>query len=50
MDGKPYKAGMFALTLRQRLFSEHLGLTTQDARQDPLTDKFWEVRIHMPRY
>jgi phospholipase D1/2 len=47
MDGKPYLAGKFALSLRKRLFREHLGLlnmengSKQDVR-DPITDSFYK--------
>lgn len=43
MGGRPYKSGLFALSLRQRIFSEHLGLTTLEAAQDPVADAFWQV-------
>ncbi|ORY97460.1 hypothetical protein BCR43DRAFT_489806 [Syncephalastrum racemosum] len=46
MDGKPYNAARFALSLRLHLFKEHLGLLNvseaeQKQVQDPLDDKFY---------
>ncbi|XLR51880.1 hypothetical protein HN51_002614 [Arachis hypogaea] len=40
MDGKPWKAGKFSLTLRLSLWSEHLGLGAGEANQimDPVVD------------
>jgi len=48
MDGKPYQAGRFALSLRKRLFREHLGLLTDQSTSDtiditdPVTDQFYK--------
>lgn len=47
MDGQPYKAGKFALSLRKRLFREHLGLLTQESSpeinvDDPVADSFYK--------
>lgn len=46
MDGKPYLAGKFALSLRKRLFREHLGLLNMESEseyvQDPITDSFYK--------
>lgn len=33
MDGARYMAGRFGLSLRRRIFSEHLGLTSAEAGQ-----------------
>ncbi|MED6130321.1 Phospholipase D zeta 1 [Stylosanthes scabra] len=40
MDGKPWKAGKFSLTLRLSLWSEHLGLGAGESKQimDPVVD------------
>lgn len=47
MDGHPYQAGKFALSLRKRLFREHLGLLTQESSpdiriDDPVADSFYK--------
>jgi phospholipase D1/2 len=47
MDGKPYLAGRFALSLRKRLFQEHLGLLNMECEpeldiQDPISDSFYK--------
>ena len=47
MNGKPYIAGKFALSLRIRLFKEHLGydITKKEIPQllyDPLSDKLFD--------
>jgi phospholipase D1/2 len=44
MDGKPYKAGAFACSLRKSLFREHLGVSTEDAYcdvTDPISTEFF---------
>eukprot|EP00795_Rhopilema_esculentum_P005283 gene5283-436_t len=48
MDGKHYKAGQFAHTLRKWLFREHLGLLSDTERSvaDPISDEminFWRT-------
>lgn len=47
MDGKPYLAGRFALSLRKKLFREHLGLLQSESDSgtiidDPVTDSFYK--------
>lgn len=47
MDKQPYRAGKFALSLRKRLFREHLGLlrTENDPDMnidDPIADSFYK--------
>ena len=47
MDGKPYKAGKFALSLRKHLFREHLGLLKPSECsdinvEDPVADSFYK--------
>lgn len=41
MNGKPYKASKFALELRLRLFSEHLGVDNLSLLMDPVSDSFY---------
>lgn len=41
MDGKPWKAGKFSLTLRLALWSEHLGLPAREVS----TFHLWRVVI-----
>ncbi|CAJ2662266.1 phospholipase D zeta 1-like isoform X2 [Trifolium pratense] len=44
MDGKPWKAGKFSLTLRLALWSEHLGLPAGEVNQimDPIVDSTYK--------
>ncbi|KAK4012263.1 phospholipase D1 isoform X1 [Daphnia magna] len=47
MDGKPYRAGRFALSLRKKLFREHLGLLKPECDcdvvvDDPISDSFYK--------
>ncbi|WJX27791.1 Phospholipase D zeta 1 [Trifolium repens] len=44
MDGKPWKAGKFSLTLRLSLWSEHLGLPAGEVNQimDPIVDSTYK--------
>lgn len=39
MDGKPYKVGRFAHTLRVRLMREHVGIDVDSVDQEAPTDK-----------
>ena len=43
MDGKEYKAGKFAHSLRTRLFREHLGYLEDDSMdlRDPISEDFY---------
>lgn len=46
MDGQRYQAGKFALSLRKRLFREHLGLlkmgNNEISIEDPVADCFYK--------
>eukprot|EP01134_Creolimax_fragrantissima_P007801 CFRG7801T1 len=42
MDGLPYKSGRYARSLRKRIFSEHLGLTDEEAGGDVVHKDFFD--------
>ena len=45
MDGQPYRAGLYASSLRKQLFREHLGITESEADvdiRDPVADSFYK--------
>ena len=45
MKGQPYQAGRFALSLRKRLFREHLGILHTESDidiSDPIADSFYK--------
>ena len=44
MDGKDYKAGKFAYSLRMRLFCEHLGYLDDESvdLRDPVSQDFYD--------
>jgi phospholipase D1/2 len=43
MDDQPYKAGLYASSLRKQLFREHLGITGSDVDiRDPVADSFYK--------
>jgi phospholipase D1/2 len=41
MNGQPYMASRFALSLRLRLFSEHLGIDDTEQLMDPIASEFF---------
>lgn len=48
MDGKPWKAGKFSLTLRLALWSEHLGLPAREVSTfDSLDSSYFRFLIIM---
>lgn len=45
MDGQPYRAGLYASSLRKHLFREHLGITERKVDidiNDPVADSFYK--------
>ena len=42
MNGEIFHAGKFAISLRKRLWKEHLGITNENLIKDPISKETWE--------
>jgi phospholipase D1/2 len=42
MNGESFNAGKFAISLRRRLWKEHLGITSDSLIKDPICKETWE--------